>query len=162
MHTYIHTYMHTHTHTHTHTMHTTHTRHTIYTIHTIYIDVPNAFLLFLGSFVVSEESILKHHAADYIFDLLLHFITDSLAPCNDHRLDEVAEKLDNLWISAAVAVSIMRQILSQSDEPIRDSIMLVVSSYPSIFQDLFMIFEIGMIHIHIEYKSASICTYKYL
>ena len=107
----------------------------------------------LGLSVVSEESDLKNHATDHIFDLLFHFITDSLAPCNDHPLDEVAEKLKNLWSSIAVAVSIMRKILSQSDEAVRDSIMQVVLSYPSIFQDLFMIYEIGMMHTQYVHRS---------
>lgn len=101
----------------------------------------------LGLSVHSKESVLKNGAADHIFEVLLHFITDSLALCNDHPLDEVAEKLVDLWPSISVAISLMRQILSQSDEAIRDSIMQVVLSYPTIFQDLFMIYEIGMTHV---------------
>ena len=116
----------------------------------------------LGLSVVSEESVLKNHAADHIFDLLLHFITDSLAPCNDHPLDEVAEKLKNLWSSIAVAVSIMRKILSQSDEAVQDSIMQVVLSYPSIFQDLFMIYEIGMIYTYIQYVHKNVYVFTYI
>ena len=101
----------------------------------------------LGSSVHSEASVLTSGAAaDHIFDLLLKFITESLAPCNDHPLDEVAEKLANHWPSIAVAISLMHQILSESDEAIRDSVMQIILSYPSIFQDLFMIYEIGMIH----------------
>ena len=87
---------------------------------------------------------MKNGAADHIFDVLLHFISEKLVLCNDYPLDEVAEKLVNVWPSMAVAVTLMRKILSQSDEPTRDSIMQVVMSYPSIFQDLFMIYEIGM------------------
>ena len=86
---------------------------------------------------------MKNGAADHIFDVLLHFISEKLVLCNDYPLDEVAEKLVNVWPSMAVAVTLMRKILSQSDEPTRDSIMQVVMSYPSIFQDLFMIYEIG-------------------
>lgn len=110
-------------------------------------DVYHCFYIYiLGSPIHSEVSVLKNGAADHIFDILLRFITDSLAPCSDHPLDEVAEKLLNLWPSVAVAVSLMRQILSQSDEATRDSIMQVVLSHPSIFQDLFMAYEIGMIY----------------
>ena len=104
--------------------------------------------MILGSSIHSEESVLKYGAADHIFDILLHFITDCLAPCNDHPLDKVAEKLVHSWPSIAVAISLMRQILSQSksDETTQNVIMQVVTSYPSIFNDLFMIYEIGMLH----------------
>ena len=105
---------------------------------------------------------MKNGAADHIFDVLLHFITEKLAPCNDHPLDEVAEKLVNLWPSLAVAVTLMRKILSQSDEPTRDSIMQVVMSYPSVFQDLFMVYEIGMIYPYKNtHKRYVPCLYNF-
>ena len=105
----------------------------------------------------SEESVLKNYAADHIFGVLLHFITDSLGPCNKYPLEEVAENLVNLWPSMAVAVTLMRKILSQSDEATRDSIMQVVISYPSIFQDLFIVYEIGMI---LAYKNIHYRCYN--
>ena len=91
---------------------------------------------------------MKNDAADYIFNVLLHFITNCLSSCNDHSLDEVGKKLVNLWPSIAVAVTLMQKILTQSDEATRDSVMQVVMSYPSIFQDLFMAYEIGMLHVY--------------
>lgn len=123
-----------------------------YVYHTMHFN-----LSILDSSLHSEESVLKNSAADHICDVVLHFITDCLALCSNYPLDEVSEKLVHSWPSIAVAVSIMKKILSESDKAVQDSIMQVVMSYPSIFEDLILAFQIGMYTLQI--KLMYICMY---
>ena len=92
---------------------------------------------------VDELPVLKNDAAAYLYNFLLTYVTDIFSLCDNNSLEEVSTMISDTWPNIAVAISLMRQVMSHSVECVQDDIIKSVTANSCIFKALFLAFQVG-------------------
>jgi len=89
-------------------------------------------------------SMMSNEAAGYFYNFLLRYVIDCFSSCNEHSLEEISAKLVDVWPNIAVAISLLRHVMSYSSEHAKDDIVECVAANMCIFNVLFFAFQAGM------------------
>ena len=104
-----------------------------------------------------KSPMLINNSAGYFYDFLLTYVIEIFSSCDSHSLEEVSKMIVEVWPNIAVAVSLMRLVMSYSNEDDQSEIVKTVAVNFRIFKSFFLAFIVGPLNGKIKEYCMYIC-----